>query len=87
MVPIQGHVSPGFEAVREVFAENFDQRRELGGACYVLSTAKKSSTSGAVSEERAGVSEAHVGIRCTLRRPAQGIWAQGVGSVSKLCGK
>ena len=33
MVPIQGHVSPGFEAVREVFAENFDRRRELGGAC------------------------------------------------------
>jgi hypothetical protein len=30
---VQGYVSPGFEAVREAFAENFAQRRELGGAC------------------------------------------------------
>jgi CubicO group peptidase (beta-lactamase class C family) len=30
---IQGHVSQGFEAVREAFAENFVRRRELGGAC------------------------------------------------------
>jgi CubicO group peptidase (beta-lactamase class C family) len=30
---IQGHVSHGFEAVREVFAENFTRRHELGGAC------------------------------------------------------
>jgi CubicO group peptidase (beta-lactamase class C family) len=30
---IEGHVSPGFEAVREVFKENFTRRRELGGAC------------------------------------------------------
>jgi CubicO group peptidase (beta-lactamase class C family) len=30
---MQGHVSQGFEAVREVFAENFVRRRELGGAC------------------------------------------------------
>jgi CubicO group peptidase (beta-lactamase class C family) len=30
---IQGHVSPGFEAVREAFVENFVRRRELGGAC------------------------------------------------------
>jgi CubicO group peptidase (beta-lactamase class C family) len=30
---VQGHVSPGFEAVREVFVENFARRRELGGAC------------------------------------------------------
>src|SRR5689334_8380905 len=27
---IQGYVSPGFEAVREAFAENFVRRRELG---------------------------------------------------------
>jgi len=32
-VIVEGHVSPGFEVVREVFAENFAQRRELGGAC------------------------------------------------------
>ena len=30
---IQGHVSPGFESVREAFVENFARRRELGGAC------------------------------------------------------
>jgi CubicO group peptidase (beta-lactamase class C family) len=32
-VIIEGHVSPGFERVREAFAENFDRRHELGGAC------------------------------------------------------
>jgi CubicO group peptidase (beta-lactamase class C family) len=30
---VHGHVSPGFEAVREAFIENFTRRRELGGAC------------------------------------------------------
>jgi hypothetical protein len=30
---VGGHVSRGFEAVREVFAENFVHRHELGGAC------------------------------------------------------
>jgi CubicO group peptidase (beta-lactamase class C family) len=30
---IQGEVSRGFEAVREAFAENFNRRHELGGAC------------------------------------------------------
>jgi CubicO group peptidase (beta-lactamase class C family) len=30
---VEGQVSRGFEAVREVFAENFAGRRELGGAC------------------------------------------------------
>jgi CubicO group peptidase (beta-lactamase class C family) len=32
---IEGHVSPGFEAVREAFAENFSRRGELGGGCCV----------------------------------------------------
>ena len=32
-VDVQGQVSPGFEPVREVFAENFARRGELGGAC------------------------------------------------------
>lgn len=32
-VHVQGHVSPGFEPVREAFVENFARRRELGGAC------------------------------------------------------
>jgi CubicO group peptidase (beta-lactamase class C family) len=32
-VAIEGHVSPGFERVREAFTENFERRHELGGAC------------------------------------------------------
>ena len=32
-VAVEGHVSRGFEAVRDVFAENFAQRHELGGSC------------------------------------------------------
>ena len=32
---VEGHVSPGFEAVRETFAENFIRRNEVGGACAV----------------------------------------------------
>lgn len=34
-VRVQGRVSPGFEPVRRAFAENFSQRRELGGAVAV----------------------------------------------------
>ena len=34
-VTIHGHVSTGFEAVRDAFAENFARRHELGGACCV----------------------------------------------------
>ena len=34
-VKVEGSVRPGFEAVREVFAENFTRRHELGGACCV----------------------------------------------------
>jgi CubicO group peptidase (beta-lactamase class C family) len=30
---VEGHVSSGFEAVRDAFAGNFARRRELGGAC------------------------------------------------------
>jgi CubicO group peptidase (beta-lactamase class C family) len=30
---VYGHVSSGFEGVREAFTENFVQRHELGGAC------------------------------------------------------
>src|SRR6187397_2380401 len=30
---VEGHVTRGFEAVREAFIENFARRRELGGAC------------------------------------------------------
>jgi len=32
-VTVEGHVSRGFEAVRDVFAENFKRRHELWGAC------------------------------------------------------
>jgi CubicO group peptidase (beta-lactamase class C family) len=33
--PVEGHVSRGFETMRDMFAENFAQRGELGGACCV----------------------------------------------------
>ena len=32
---IEGHVSAGYEAVRDAFAENFTRRHEVGGACCV----------------------------------------------------
>src|SRR6476469_2864078 len=32
-VMVEGHVSKGFESVREAFAANFTRRGELGGAC------------------------------------------------------
>ena len=40
-VTIQGHVSAGFEAVRDAFAENFARRHELGGACCVYRGGEK----------------------------------------------
>ena len=38
---IQGSVSPGFEAVREAFAENFTRRGELGGAVSIYQDGEK----------------------------------------------
>jgi len=38
---IEGHVSKRFEAVREAFAENFNRRHELGGACCVYYRGEK----------------------------------------------
>ncbi len=32
---VEGHVAPGFEAVRDAFFDNFARRRELGGACCI----------------------------------------------------
>jgi CubicO group peptidase (beta-lactamase class C family) len=40
-VVVHGHVSPGFEKVRDVFADNFVRRRELGGACCAYRHGKK----------------------------------------------
>lgn len=39
--PGEGHVSQGFEAVREAFADNFARRRELGGACCAYHRGKQ----------------------------------------------
>ena len=39
--PVEGHVSRGFEAVREAFADNFARRRELGGACCAYHRGEK----------------------------------------------
>ena len=38
---IEGHVSAGFETVRDAFVENFTTRRELGGACCVYHRGEK----------------------------------------------
>lgn len=38
---IEGYVSAGFEAVRDVFAENFSRRHKLGGACCVYHQGEK----------------------------------------------
>ena len=40
-VDVQGQVSPGFETVRGVFAENLTRRHELGGACCVYLRGEK----------------------------------------------
>lgn len=51
----QGHVSPGFEAIREAFAENFARRHELGGACCVYHQgAKVVDLWGGIRNERTG---------------------------------
>ena len=38
---VEGHVSPGFEPVREAFDDNFTRRRELGGACCAYHRGEK----------------------------------------------
>ena len=38
---IQGHVSKGFEVVRDAFLENFSRRNELGAACCVYRHGEK----------------------------------------------
>ena len=40
-IRIEGHVSAGFEAVRDLFADNFSRRHELGGACCVYHQGEK----------------------------------------------
>jgi CubicO group peptidase (beta-lactamase class C family) len=40
-VSVEGHVSRGFEAVRDVFADNFTRRGELGGACCAYHRGEK----------------------------------------------
>lgn len=40
-IRIEGHVSAGFEALRDAFAENFSQRHEVGGACCVYHRGEK----------------------------------------------
>ena len=38
---IHGFVSPGYEVVREAFAENFARRHEIGAACCVYHKGEK----------------------------------------------
>jgi CubicO group peptidase (beta-lactamase class C family) len=39
--PVEGHVSPGYELVREAFTDNFARRGELGGACCAYHRGQK----------------------------------------------
>ena len=39
--PVEGHVTRGFEAVREAFDGNFARRHELGGACCAYHRGEK----------------------------------------------
>ena len=38
---VEGHVSRGFEQVRDAFEENFARRAELGGACCAFYCGEK----------------------------------------------
>jgi CubicO group peptidase (beta-lactamase class C family) len=40
-VTVEGRISPGYEVVREAFADNFARRGELGGACCVYHHGEK----------------------------------------------
>jgi CubicO group peptidase (beta-lactamase class C family) len=40
-VAIHGHISTGFEGVREAFIENFARRKELGAACCIYRQGEK----------------------------------------------
>ena len=40
-IGVEGHVSPGFENVRQTFVENFNRRHELGGACCAFHRGEK----------------------------------------------
>jgi CubicO group peptidase (beta-lactamase class C family) len=53
--PIEGYVREGLERVREVFADNFARRRELGGACCAYHRGEKVvDLWGGVRDERTG---------------------------------
>jgi CubicO group peptidase (beta-lactamase class C family) len=41
LVEVHGEVAPGFESLRDVFAANFTERDELGGACCVYHHGKR----------------------------------------------
>lgn len=49
---IEGVVAPGYEAVRDAFAENFTRRGELGGACCVYRHGEKVVDQGGSDPER-----------------------------------
>src|SRR5499425_479712 len=52
---VDGHVAPGFEAVRAAFVENFSRRRELGGACCAYYHGEKVvDLWGGIRDERTG---------------------------------
>jgi hypothetical protein len=53
-VTVEGQVSPGFEAVRKAFADNFDGRGELGGACCAYNREKVVDLWGGIRDKQTG---------------------------------
>lgn len=53
---VRGDVAAGFERVRDAFAENFQQRRELGGACCAYYRGEK------VVDLWGGIRDQHTGL-------------------------
>ena len=51
---IQGHISPGFEAVREAFADNFVRRGELGACCAFVGGEKVVDLWGGIRNKQTG---------------------------------
>lgn len=54
-IAVEGDVAPGFEGVRDAFADNFERRRERGGACCAYVHGRK------VVDLWGGVRNAHTG--------------------------
>ena len=71
-VSLEGHVSRGFEAVRDAFEENFVRRGELVAPAAPTIAARKSSISGAVFGTRRPANPGSVTRWSSSTRPRRG---------------